>query len=99
VDTQITIVNTGPVSINVPSLSGKRPGVALTITEKPRWIQAGRAVTADAVLTIECAVGLPLLDVTADLTVDTGQDDTRQMSVTFWAGTWEPRVATACGRA
>jgi hypothetical protein len=96
-DVQVTIVNTGPVAINVPSLSGTRPGVTLSIIDKQRWIDPGRSITADAVVTVDCAVGYPLRDLKAMLSVVTMDDTSRLSPVTFDAGPWNDQLEEPCG--
>jgi hypothetical protein len=95
-DVQVTIVNTGPAAINVPSLSAAQPGVTLSVTERQRRIDPGAAVTADAVVTVECTVGYPLQDLVATLSVQAFDDTARLSPVTFSAGPWNGRLEGPC---
>jgi archaellum component FlaF (FlaF/FlaG flagellin family) len=95
-DVQVTMVNTGPVAINVPSLSGAQPGVTLSTTEKQRWIDPGTSVTADAVVTVECGVGYPLRDLEATLSVETVDETSRLSPVRFSAGPWNDQLDEPC---
>jgi hypothetical protein len=95
-DVQVTIVNTGPAAINVPSLSAAQPGVTLSITAKQRWIDPGAAVTADAVVTVECMVGYPIRDLEATLSVLAWDDTSRLSPVKFSAGPWNDQLEEPC---
>jgi hypothetical protein len=95
-DIQVTIVNTGPVAINVPSLSGAQSGVTLSITDKQRWIDPGTSITADAFVTVECGVGYPLRDLEATLSVVTVDDTSRLSPVKFDAGPWNDQFEEPC---
>lgn len=92
---QVTIVNTGPVEINVPSLSGAQRGVTLSITDKQRWINPGTSITADALVTVQCAIGYPLRELEAMLSVTV--DDTSRLSpVKFDASSWNDQLEEPC---
>jgi hypothetical protein len=95
-DVQVTIVNAGPAAINVPRLSGVQRGVTLSITDKQRWIDPGTSTTADAVVTVTCAVGYPLGDLKATLSVVTVDDALRLLPVQFAADPWNAQLDEQC---
>ena len=95
-DLQVTIVNTGPAAINVSSLSGAQPGVTLSITDRPRWIDPGTSITADAFVTVQCGVGYPLRDLEAMLSVVAYDDTSRLSPVKFDAGPWNDQFEEPC---
>jgi hypothetical protein len=67
-------------------------GVTLSITDKQRWIEAGTSITADAVVTVTCAVGYPLGDLKATLSVVTVDDALRLLPVQLAADPWNAQL-------
>jgi hypothetical protein len=75
---RVTLVNAGPVPINVRDLSASRPGVSVQGVDKERWIDPGATIQADADLHVDCAHGLPLGRLPVTLLVETSDEVNRE---------------------
>lgn len=95
---RVTLVNAGPVPINVRNLAADRPGVALRGVEKQRWIQPGATAQADADVQVDCARGLPLGPLPVTLSVQTFGERARQARAkdVFDGSAWSEQAEMAC---
>jgi hypothetical protein len=75
---RVTLVNAGPVPINVRDFSASRPGVSIQGVDKQRWIEPGAMVQADADVFVDCAHGLPLGRLAVTLRVETSDEEDRE---------------------
>lgn len=95
---RVTIVNAGPVPVNVRNLAADRPGVSLRGVEQQRWVQPGATVRADAEVRVECARGLPLGRLPLVLSVQTADERARSARArdAFDVTPWTEPVEMAC---
>jgi hypothetical protein len=95
---RVTLVNAGPVPINIRNLAADRPGVALRGVEKQRWIQPGATAQADADVQVDCARGLPLGRLPVILSVQTRDERARQARAKdyFDGSAWSEQAEMAC---
>ena len=95
---RVTLVNAGPVPVNIRNLAGGRPGVALRGVEKQRWVQPGGTMQADADVQVDCARGLPLGRLPVTLSVQTADERARQAGAkgVFDGTPWSEQAEIAC---
>ncbi len=75
---RVTLVNAGPMPINIRDLSGARPGVSVHGVDKQRWVAPGATVQADADVQVDCVRGLPLGRFPITLSVRTADEKDRE---------------------
>ena len=92
----VTLVNAGPLPVNVHNLSVVEPGLTVRGTEKQRWIQSGEAVHADAEITIMCPSGLPIGRLSVHLDVQTYDEQERTATAVLDATQWNDQARVAC---
>jgi hypothetical protein len=95
---RVTLVNAGPVPVNIRDLSASRPGVSVHSVDKERWIQPGATVQADADVFVDCARGLPLGRLPITLSVQTADDQDRRARLRegFDGTPWSEQAEVAC---
>jgi hypothetical protein len=75
---RVTLVNAGPLPINIRDLSASRPGVSVRGVDKQRWVAPGATVQADADVQVDCVRGLPLGRLPVTLSVQTTDEEDRE---------------------
>lgn len=95
---RVTVVNAGPLPINIRDLSGSRPGVSVHGVDKRRWVAPGAAVRADADVQVDCAHGLPLGRLPVTLSVRTSDHEDREARPRdgFDGTPWSEQAEAAC---
>jgi hypothetical protein len=95
---RVTLVNAGPVPIDIHDLSGSRPGVSVRGVDKQRWVAPGATVQADADVQVDCVRGLPLGRLPVTLSVRTFDDQSRQAQPrqAFDGTPWSEQAEVAC---
>jgi hypothetical protein len=95
---RVTLVNAGPVPINIRDLSASRPGVSVHGVDQERWIEPGATVQADADVSVDCAHGLPLGRLPVTLSVRTADEQDRQTWLRdgFDGTPWSEQAEVAC---
>jgi hypothetical protein len=97
---RVTLVNAGPMPINIRELSASRPGVSVRGVDKQRWVAPGATVQADADVQVDCVHGLPLGRLPVTLSVRTYDDQDREARPREGIdGTpWSEQAEVACTR-
>lgn len=100
IDGQVTVVNTGPRSVNVQNLVGDAQGVTLRAIERQRWIQPGAWSPVDLTATVDCATGVPAGPVALRISVQTEDARFSQVSlpVALQDTRWEEFLDRTCVR-
>jgi hypothetical protein len=95
---RVTLVNAGPLPVNIRDLSASRPGVSVSGVEKQRWIAAGATVQADADVYVDCVHGLPLGRLPVTLSVQTfdEKDHQTRLQEGFDGTPWSEQAEMAC---
>lgn len=95
---RVTLVNAGPVPVNIHDLSASRPGVSVRGVDKQRWVAPGATVEADADVQVDCAEGLPLGRLPVTLSVRTLDEVDREARPRngFDGTPWSEQAETAC---
>jgi hypothetical protein len=95
---RVTLVNAGPVAINIRDLSGSRPGVSVRGVERERWVAPGATVQADADVYVDCVRGLPLGRLPITLSVETFDEQAREARPRdgFDGTPWSEQAEAAC---
>lgn len=95
---RVTLVNAGPMPINIRELSASRPGVSVRGVDEQRWIAPGATVQADADVQVDCVRGLPLGWLPVTLSVQTYDDEDRQARPRdgFDGTPWSEQAEVAC---
>jgi hypothetical protein len=95
---RMTVVNAGPVAINIRDLTGSRPGVSVRGVANQRWIAPGATVQADADVQVDCVHGLPLGRLPVSLLVRTAADGDREARPreSLDGTPWTERAEVAC---
>jgi hypothetical protein len=93
---QITLVNAGPLPVNVHDFTVVRPGLTAEGVAKQRWVQPGQSVRADADVRITCAEGLPIGQLTVRLDVETYDEQERTATAVLDAREWNDQARVAC---
>ena len=95
---RVTLVNAGPLPINIHDLSGSRPGVSVRGVDKQRWVAPGATVQADADVQVDCLRGLPLgrLPVTLSVRTADDQDHEARPRDGFDGTPWSEQAEVAC---
>ncbi|MFI5935879.1 hypothetical protein [Actinoplanes sp. NPDC051494] len=93
---RVTLVNAGPLPVDVHDLSVDRPGLTLRGTEKQRRIGHGESVRADADIRIVCAHGLPLKKLLVRLEVRTSDEQEHVAVAVLDATQWNDQARIAC---
>jgi hypothetical protein len=93
---RVTLVNAGPLPIDVHDLSVDRPGLTIRGVDKQRWIKQGEAVQADADIRVRCGHGLPIGQLPVRLFVRTTDDRERTAVATLDAAQWNDQARIAC---
>jgi hypothetical protein len=95
---RVTLVNAGPVPINIRDLTASRPGVSVRGVDKQRWVGPGATVQADADVYVDCAHGLPLGQLPITLSVQTFDDESREARLRdgFDGTPWNEQAEVAC---
>ncbi|MFI7540700.1 hypothetical protein [Actinoplanes sp. NPDC049599] len=95
-ETQVTVVNAGPETINVLAIRVNQPNVTLRSPEKERAIEPGTALPVDVVLEWPCTATQPTT-LAATLTVETGDEQLRTISPVALDGTpWSTSSKETC---
>ncbi|BCJ52500.1 hypothetical protein Asp14428_39750 [Actinoplanes sp. NBRC 14428] len=92
----ITLVNAGPLPVNVHRMSFVRDGLSVRSDEKQRWIGPGRSVHADADIRVRCAGGLPIGRLSVELAVRTNDEQERTTVAVLDGTRWNDQVKAAC---
>ena len=95
---RVTLVNAGPLPVNIRDLSASRPGVSVRGVDKQRWVEPGATVQADADVQVDCAHGLPLGRLPVTLSVQTYDDENREARLRegFDGTPWSEQAEVAC---
>jgi hypothetical protein len=95
---RVTLVNAGPMPINIRDLSASRPGVRVHGVDKQRWIGPGATVQADADVYVDCVHGLPLGRLPVTLSVQTFDEEDRETRPRdgFDGTPWSEQAEVAC---
>jgi hypothetical protein len=94
-DAQVTIVNTGPMAVDVLRFTVDQPGMVLRgFTGGP--IGPATTMAAQLLLEIDCAVSGRLLAVPASVSAETLAGDRREIAVTIGGNPWVRQVEAAC---
>lgn len=94
-DAHVTIVNTGPMAVEVLRFTVDQPGMVLRgFTGGP--IRPATTMAAQLLLEIDCAVSGRLLEVPASLSAETLAGDRREIAVTIGGEPWVQQVEAAC---
>ncbi|WP_153040091.1 hypothetical protein [Actinoplanes sp. TFC3] len=93
---RVTLVNAGPLPVDVHDLSVDRPGLTVRGVDKSRWIKQGEAVQADADIRVRCGRGLPIGELQVRLFVRTYDDRERTAVATLDATEWNDQARLAC---
>ncbi|GAA2487941.1 hypothetical protein [Winogradskya humida] len=93
---RVTLVNAGPLPVDVHNLRVDRPGLTIRGVEKQRWIKHGETLQADADIRIVCAAGLPLRKLTVHLAVRTDDNQQHTTTATLDATQWNDQARLAC---
>jgi hypothetical protein len=94
IEAQVSVVNAGPVPVNVLAVRVDRPGVAVHSLEKERQIEPGTALPVDVVVEWTCAADQPTA-LAATVYVETADEQTRKVSPVALSGT--PWIESALG--
>jgi hypothetical protein len=95
---RVTLVNAGPVPVNVRNLRADQPGLRVRGVEKQRWVAPGDTVQADADVEIDCFRGLPLGRFPVTLSVETEDAQTQEAAPrdVFDGSAWSEQAEIAC---
>ena len=93
---RVTLVNAGPLPVNVHNLTVVRPGLTVRGAEKQRWIGPGEMVQADADIRITCSGGLPIRRLSVRLDVQTYDEEERTVTTVLDATQWNDQARVAC---
>lgn len=93
---KVTLVNAGPLPIEVHGLRADRPGLTLRGTGRERRIPAGGSVEADADLRIVCRGGLPIAQLPLRISVRTVDAREHTVTATLDAARWNGQARLAC---
>jgi len=93
---RLTLVNAGPLPVNVHNLTAVRPGLTVRGTDKQRWIGPGEAVQADADVRVACSRGLPIPRLSLRLDVQTYDEVERTVTTELDATQWNDQARVAC---
>lgn len=94
---QLTVVNAGPMPVNVQSISVDGGWLTVRAMNRQRWIQPGTALRMDVDVQVDClgSGSVGMLD--AALVVETVHQESRALpSVTFDGAPWNEQVERAC---
>jgi hypothetical protein len=97
IETQVTVVNAGPETVNVLAVRVDQPGVTVRSPEKERQIEPATAVPVDVVVEWNCTADQPNALVAA-VSVETVDEQLRELSPvdlhdTSWIATWRGACA------
>lgn len=93
---RVTLINAGPLPVNVHNLSAVRSGLVVRGTERERWIKRGGSVQAEADIRVLCAGGLPFGRLPVTLAVRTYDDRERTAVAMLDATQWNEQARIAC---
>jgi hypothetical protein len=95
---RVTLVNAGPMPINIRDISASRPGVSVHGVDKQRWVAPGATVHADADVSVDCVHGLPLGRLPVKLSVQTFDEQDREARPRdgFDGTPWSEQAEVAC---
>jgi hypothetical protein len=95
---RVTLVNAGPMPINIRDISASRPGVSVRGVDKQRWVAPGATVQADADVYVDCVHGLPLGRLPVTLSVQTFDEEDREARPRdgFDGTPWSEQAEVAC---
>ena len=93
---RVTLVNAGPLPIDVREVRFSRGGLTVRTAEKQRLIRQGQAVQAVADIRVVCARGLPIGRLPVELAVRTNDDRERTAVVVLDARDWNEQARVAC---
>jgi hypothetical protein len=85
-ETQVTVVNAGPETVNVLALRVDQPGVTVRSPERERQVQPGTATVVDVVVEWDCKVNVSEV-LAASVSVETADEQLRQLSPVDLDGT------------
>ncbi|GIF22737.1 hypothetical protein Ate02nite_54670 [Paractinoplanes tereljensis] len=91
----VTIVNAGPMALDVLGFAVDQPGMVLLGYTAGR-VGPAATMAVQLAFQIECAVSRGLLAVPASLSVETVAGDRRQITVTIGGNPWVRQVQAAC---
>ncbi|MEU4235950.1 hypothetical protein [Actinoplanes sp. NPDC026619] len=94
-DAHVTIVNTGPMAVDVLGIAVDQPGMVLRGYTGGR-IEPAATMATQLELEIDCAVSRRLLAVPVSLSAETLAGDRREIAVTIGGNPWVRQVETAC---
>ncbi|AGL14324.1 hypothetical protein [Actinoplanes sp. N902-109] len=93
---RVTLVNAGPLPIDVHNLAVDRPGLTVRGVDKQRWLKHGETAQADADITVRCGRGLPIGKLPVRLSVRTTDEHERTTTVSLDATEWNDQARLAC---
>ncbi|MEV8509974.1 hypothetical protein AB0368_34820 [Actinoplanes sp. NPDC051475] len=93
---RVTLVNAGPLPVDVHGLRFARAGLTVRAADGRRWIRHGQAVQADADIRVICARGLPIGRLPMELAVRTSDDRERTATAVLDAREWNEQARVAC---
>ncbi|OJF11023.1 hypothetical protein [Couchioplanes caeruleus] len=95
---RVTLVNAGPLPVNVHNLSAVRYGLVVQGVERKRWIKHGQSVQAEADIRVVCAGGLPFGRLPVTLAVQTYDEREHTAVAVLDATQWNEQARLACDR-
>lgn len=93
---RVLIVNTGPLPVDLHSLSADRPGLTLRVDGPAQTLRPGQTVLAETNVTVACEQGLPLRSLPIRIAVRTVDDRDRTAVATLDVSGWREQATSAC---
>jgi hypothetical protein len=91
---RVTLVNTGPLPLEVRELVADGPGVR--VRGEAHRLAPGQSVQAEADVDVVCSRGLPIRTLPVRLRVRTADDELRTATATLDATRWNDQARTVC---
>ncbi|MFI5842473.1 hypothetical protein ACIA8K_22470 [Catenuloplanes sp. NPDC051500] len=94
----ITLINAGPMPVEIETFRGSAPGITLTGIERRRWIDPGVSSTLQAMMVVNCNPGITLTPVQVDAWVRTDDGESREtrLPLSLKGTIWDDAVSKAC---
>ncbi|WP_033342471.1 hypothetical protein [Catenuloplanes japonicus] len=94
----ITLINAGPLPVEIRTFQGAGAGITLTGIDRRRRIDPGVASGMQAVAVVDCNPGVPLTPLQLDVWVRTVDDVARetQLPLGLKGSAWDDAVSVAC---
>ncbi|WP_127552918.1 hypothetical protein [Actinoplanes sp. OR16] len=97
-DAQVTVVNAGPVTLDVLAVRADQPGVTVRSPEKERQVEPGTSAAMDVTIEWTCGAGEPA-SLAASVSVETADEQLRTITpVAIHAEPWIEDKQEACFR-